>query len=701
MKNEKDIANKAYVVFVLLSLICIGIMGKVLMIQLVEGKEWKQKAENQQYEVRNIEPARGQILADDGSLLATSVPIYTLYWDAKSDAISKEQFQKDLDSLALSFSQLFGDKSKSEYKQVFLKAIKDGSRYKKIAEKIDYSQKQEIEKFPFIRKGRYKSGFIFERVESRMRPFGKLAARTIGLDREGYRVGLEGAYHLVLAGSPGKRLEQRIPGGFYKPVSDDYIVEPELGQDIVTSIDIHLQDVATNALERKLIEHGASWGTVVLMEVKTGFIKAIANLQYNEKTGQYEEELNHAIGTRVEPGSTFKLPALMAAIDDGLVNLTDTVDTYKGKYSFYKKPMHDSNEDEGGNGLINVYQAFALSSNIGTAKTIKKAYGSNPQAFLDKLAEMGLHDSLGVSLHGENSPMLRKKVGEPGWSMVSPTQMAIGYEILQTPLQILAFYNAVANDGVMVKPQFVQEYRRNGKTTKKFKPEILNEKICSDRTIKIAQEMLESVVDSGTAKKVFMGTPYRLAGKTGTARVTEGNRYVANKYRASFCGYFPVDEPRYSCIIMVSEPKSGIYYASSIAAPVFRELADKIYSTEFDIQSKVIDEVFADKKLPVSKNGSREPLVHVFEQLGIPSKINSDSDWARTSTGRDTVTVNNLPMGKGLVPNVTGMGLQDAIYLLENSGLVVKVIGCGTVKRQSITGGSRASSGQQITIELS
>jgi cell division protein FtsI (penicillin-binding protein 3) len=279
--------------------------------------------------------------------------------------------------------------------------------------------------------------------------------------------------------------------------------------------------------------------------------------------------------------------------------------------------------------------------------------------------------------------------------------MAIGYEILQTPLQTLAFYNAVANDGVMVRPRLVTEFRRNGKTTKKFKPEVIREKICSDETLAIARQMLEAVVDSGTGKKVFTGCPYKVAGKTGTARVTAGNKYVANRYRASFCGYFPADEPRYSCIIVVSEPKSGIYYASSIAAPVFRNLADKIYSTEFDIQSINELPLALEKKLPVSKDGSRLELLTVYEKLGIQSTVNTEDDWVRVSTSEDSVSVNKLILGANLVPDVKGMGLQDALYLLETSGLKVKTVGCGTVKRQSLTAGSRAIRGQQITIELS
>lgn len=701
MNGTREIATRSYVIFLMMCLLGIAIMGKIFTIQFVQGQTWKARAQEHLYEVREIIPSRGQILASDGSLLATSVPIFDVYWDSRSDAIDGAVFRQHLDSMALRFSQIVGDRGKADYKSMFLKARNEGNRYKKVASGIDYTQKKELEKAPFLRLGRYKSGFVFERREERLKPFGKLAARTIGIDRLEKSVGLENSYNEILAGKSGKRLEQRIPGGFFKPVSDKYIVEPEEGYDIVTSIDIHLQDVATNALEEQLLKHGASWGTVVMMEVETGYIKAIANLQLDTVSGQYEEALNHAVGTRMEPGSTFKLPSLIAAIDEGLAHPTDTVDAYDGNYSFYGSPMKDSNEEDGGNGIIDVHSAFALSSNIGTAKTIHKAFGKDPQRFLDKLREMGLAETTGIDIRGEEPPQFPETVGQGGWSKVSPTQISIGYEVMQTPLQILAFYNAIANEGKMVRPRIVTEFRRNGDTEKRFKPEVIRDRICSDKTLAIARNMLEAVVDSGTAEEVFRDCRYKVAGKTGTSRVTKGRSYVANRYRASFCGYFPADKPRYSCIVVINEPRSGIYYASLIAAPVFRVLADKIYATEFDLHLEEPETLLSQPKLPVGKDGSRHELTSVYEQLGIHYKNEAEGDYASVKTQPDSVLVQSRNISKGLVPNVVGMGLQDALYLLESTGLRVSVKGYGTVKRQSIVPGSRALRGQTISIELS
>ena len=702
MKNQKDIALKVYGVFAVLCLVGVAITVKIFFIQWVNASTWEAKAEDFVF-VREITPTRGQILAADGSLLATSVPEYDIFWDSQSDAIDRELFLENLDSLCLSFSKLLGEKSKAEYKRLFLDALNQKSRYKPIARNVDFTEQKAILDFPFIRRGRYRSGFIFERTDKRLKPFGKLAARTIGIDRENFRVGLEGAYHHELAGKPGQRLEQRIPGGFSKPVDDEYIVEPEEGSDLLTSIDVHIQDVASQALERQMARHHAKWGTVVVMEVETGYVRAISNLEYDDDSDSYGEVLNYAVGTAAEPGSTFKLAAMMAAIDDGLASVNDTVDTYNGRTTFYGQPMHDSGYDKGeGHGVINLQEVFELSSNIGAAKTIYKAYHHNPQRFLDKLHSMGLADSLGVSIKGEVSPKIRKQVGESGWSGITPTQMAIGYEITQTPLQILAYYNAVANNGKMMRPLFATHLMRNGEVIKEYEPVVLKDMICSRRTIEAGQRMLKGVVERGTGMDAFKGTPYTVAGKTGTARVTRNGSYVASNYRASFCGYFPADEPKYSCIVVIAEPTSGIYYASSVAAPVFREIADKIYAIEFDLHEKDELPLMADNHhMPVSKDGSTTDLLTVYEHLHIPVKASQPSDWSRVRTGRDSVEVLSTSFQKGLVPNVLGMGLQDAIYLLENVGLRVKVSGYGTVKKQSVPNGARVKDHPSILIELS
>lgn len=701
MKNQKDIATRVYIVFATLCLLGLAIVVKILVIQFGAGESWQERADDFVF-VKEIKPSRGQILARDGSLLATSVPEFDIYWDSRSEAIDKAFFAASLDSLCIAFSKLFGDKSKSEYKAMFLEAQSRGDRYKLIARDVDYNEQKAIQQFPFIRRGRYKSGFIFQRTDKRMKPFGKLAARTIGIDRDDYRVGLEGAFHNELAGRPGKRIEQRIPGGFSKPLSDEYIIEPQEGCDLLTTIDVHIQDVAAQALEKQMVQHHAQWGTVIVMEVQTGYIRAISNLELDGESGRYEEALNYAVGHAIEPGSTFKLASLVATLDEGLASLQDTVDTYEGRTTFYGMPMHDSDYDKGkGHGVINVEECFELSSNIGTAKTIHKAFRNDPQRFLDKLWAMGLGEPLGLSIKGEAIPALRKQVGEKGWSGVSPTQMAIGYEVTQTPLQTLAFYNAFANDGRLVQPLFASHLVQNGKVVQEFSPNVLQDEICSKRTLKLARQMLEGVVETGTGKDAFANSPYTVAGKTGTARVTRNGKYVQSRYRASFCGYFPAEKPRYSILVLISEPSSGIYYASSLAAPVFREIADKIFATEFELHQNESPTLVADGHLPVSKDGSGPELLSVYKELGIPVSLQGQGDWVRVSTGKDSVSIKQVEFPKGLVPNVVGMGLQDALYLLENAGLKVKVQGFGTVKKQSVPTGARVNHHSHITIELS
>ncbi|MFZ6051008.1 penicillin-binding protein [Halocola ammonii] len=700
MKNEKDIATRSWIIYSLLCVLGLAIMGKIFSIQFIKDEKWEKKAKNFTYVVKDINPSRGQIFSADGSLLATSVPEYDVYWDTQSEAIDEEFFKANLDSMALRFSQVFGDKSKREYKRFFEQAYTEGHRYKLIKRNLDYHKLNELRNFPFIRQGRFESGFIIEKEEVRTKPFGKLASRTIGINRDAGSVGIELAYDRELSGVKGQRLEEKIAGGIWRPMSDDYIVEPKEGMDIISSIDVHLQDVATHALERQLKKHDAKWGTVVLMEVETGYIKAISNLTKDDETGAYNEVFNLAIAQSNEPGSTFKLMSLMAALDDGLIELTDSVETGKGITYFHGIPMKDSNYDKGGNGKITVEEAFELSSNVGTAKLISKAYGANQQKFLDKLFRMGVHNPLGISIKGETTPKIYSKAGEGNWSGISLTQMSIGYELQQTPLQTLAYYNAIANDGKLVKPLFVQAMRESGGKIKEVKPVVLQESICSDETVEKCQKMLEGVVESGTAENAFNNNRYTVAGKTGTAKINAGGQYLDTRYRASFVGYFPTDNPRYSCIVMVSEPNLGIYYGSSISAPVFKDLADKIYATRFDLAEEMPDSTDY-SRIPVSKSGSQKELASVFATLEIPTEVKAKSDWVTTSTKEDKVEITDRTIPQNLVPNVKGMGLQDALFLLESKGLEVKVIGSGTVKKQSIIPGARASNYKTITIELS
>jgi cell division protein FtsI (penicillin-binding protein 3) len=697
------IHGKAWMIFAGLCVLAVAIIIKVFVIQLFPDESAQQLAQSFTYKVNEIEPVRGQILSSDGSLLATSVPEYEIRWDAKAE-YDKEEYAAKIDSLTLCFSRLFGDRTPAEYRAIFKKAHADGNRYAEICDHVNYNDLQKVKDFPFIRKGQYKSGFVFIQKYVRDQPFGTLAARTIGMERAEHKVGIELAYDALLAGKKGKQLQEKIAGGVWKPMTNDFVEEPEPGADIITTIDIHLQDVAHAALRRQLEQHGAAWGCAVLMEVETGFVRAIANLSLNPETGEYGERLNYAIHESVEPGSTMKLASLMACLDDGLIDLDDTVATGKGIAYFHNKPMKDSNWDKGGNGTITAEQVFEKSSNIGTAFLVKRSFEKNPQRFIDKLHAFGVSQSLNIDLAGETAPVLYKTVKDKGWSGLSLTQLAIGYETQCTPLQTLAFYNAVANDGKMVRPQFVQEIRRNGVSIEESEPIILKKDFCKESTIEKCRKMMEGVMEEGgTADYVFKNSPYKVAGKTGTAWLNENGQYQNSRYRASFVGYFPAHDPKYSCIVVINDPRSGVYYGSAVAAPVFKELADKIFSTQMEFHEPVVQSdslVLAQTRIPVSKSGSAKELKTVYSALNIPMDIKSESEWISTSSSKDSVIVTARNIKEGLVPNVVGMGLQDALYLLENKGMKVKVYGYGTVKRQSVPAGTNIKSNPYITIEL-
>jgi cell division protein FtsI (penicillin-binding protein 3) len=703
MENEKEISKKAYTVFMFVCFVGLAIVARIFYLQAVPDARAQQIAENFVNRITVIEPTRGQIFSNDGRLLATSIPEYSIYWDSQAPYDIVE-YRKKIDSLSVCLSRLTGERSATGYQNLFASARREKSRYTLIAEHLGYEELKKFKKFPFVRNGIFKSGFVIEEKSKRIKPLGALAARTIGLEREDHKVGLELQYDSLLSGKKGKQYQQRIAGGVWRPMSDDYIEEPEDGCDLVTTIDVHLQDVAHAALKRQLIKNEAAWGCVVLMEVETGYVRAIANLSRDEEDGTYIESLNLAISQSVEPGSTFKLASLMACLDEGLIDLDDSVATGNGVTKFYGHEMRDSNWDHGGNGTITAEEVFEKSSNIGTALLVKKSFENNKQGFLDKLHEFGLAEPLDIELKGEGQPFMYKKVKQDGWSGLSLTQMAIGYETQMTPLQTLAFYNAVANDGKMMRPLFVQELKRNNKTIKKIDEQVIRKNFCSKKTLDKCRQMMEGVMDTGgTAEDAFRNSPYRVAGKTGTAWLNEKGGYQAGRFRASFVGYFPAEEPKYSCIVVIHDPRHGGYYGSTIAAPVFKELADKIYSTqlEFHEPANLMDSLsVAQKRIPVSKAGNREDLLTVFNGLKIEKRGNADGEWISTTSSKDTVTVSNRSVKTGLVPNVVGMGLQDALYILENNGLKVQVQGYGTVKRQSVQPGASVRSYPNITIEL-
>ncbi|MCB0760240.1 MAG: transpeptidase family protein [Flavobacteriales bacterium] len=702
MKNKEDIAVKSWLLFLAVAFLGVAILVKVFVIQIGQADQWQSKRETFEQQERVIAAVRGQILASDGSLLATSVPEYEIRWDSKSDGIDKAHFDEKLDSLATGLSKIFKNHTAAEYAAIFQDARRSGSRYALIKRHVSYPELKAFQELPIARLHKYKSGFTIERQDVRKQPFGLLAARTIGLERSAKPVGVEASFDSILGGQDGIQLQERLAGNVWKPISDDYIQEPVPGLDVVMALDVHLQDIAESTLMEQVTKHNADWGCAVLMEVETGFIKAIANISWSEKDQQYGEYFNHAFGTPIEPGSTFKLVSVMAALESGLVSLDETFDTGKGIEKFYGSTIRDSDWDKGGSGVLSVEEIFEKSSNIGVAKIIDAKFKDKKQEYLDAIAALGVSQKLGIRLLGERPPKVYRKVGEGQWSGISHIWMSIGYEVEQTPLQTLSLYNAVANNGKMMLPTFVTGFQRNGRLLQEVKPTVLREAVCSQSTVAKCRQMMEGVCEEGgTADYIFKNSPYKVAGKTGTAWLSKDGGYVHGRYRASFVGYFPADNPKYSCIVVVNDPRGGSYYGSSVAAPVFKRLADHIYATQLEIQEEEMVDSLSKTLIPISKGGYHPDILTAFHHLNIPVQDNSQSDWVTTSTGSDNVAIKPLTVEIKKVPDVRGMGLKDAIYLLENCGLKVLVEGHGMVKKQSISPGTSAGYNQTITITLS
>ncbi len=701
MSNIKsDILWRVYLVYFIVAIFAFLIFAKVVYIQLVEGEKWREVASNTTLRYVEMNANRGDVYADDGRLLATSVPVYEIRMDVSPYITSDETFYSKVDSLAHNLSRLFRNRTPREYRQILVDGRNNHERYLLIKRNVSFNELNILREFPLFRKGRFRGGLIVEESTRREMPFRSLAARTIGYERGGYYVGLEGAYRDYLEGIKGKRLMQRTAGGSWMPINDESEISPRNGKDIVTTINVNIQDVVENSLRKQLQRYNADYGTVVVMETATGEIKAISNLTITQE-GTYEELFNYAIGESAEPGSTFKLASVLVALDDGVVTPNDFVNTGDGSIEYADRTMHDSEAD--GFGMITVQKAFEVSSNVGISKIISDHYKDKPQTYIDKLRNMNLGERLGLEISGEGYPVLND-VTSSEWSGVSLPWMSIGYGLSLTPLQTLTFYNAVANDGRMVKPMFVKEIRQTGKTVKKFDAQVINERIASRRAIKYAKEMLVGVVENGTAKNIH--TPaYQIAGKTGTAQVANTRfGYVGESggisYRASFVGFFPADNPQYSMIVVVHNPKGWIFTGSQVAAPVFREISDKIFATQINLHPRDIEKpLFAN--LPSFRAGNYGDILKVYKQLGCNNLNQPETNWVSAIARADSVNLRDREFIQNLVPNVIGMSLKDALYILENANMEVRFSGIGVVRKQSIRPGLRIQPGQVIVLELS
>lgn len=665
--TEKQILSRLYLVAGGLFIFALAVVFKLVSIQMVEGGKYRELAMQRTEKMFTIAPKRGNLYSDDGSLLATSVSRYTIRFDAVT--VSAKNFEGLVGSLADSLAALSG-KSAAYYEQLLRKARVNKNRYALVARNLDYSDYVRVKQFPLFNLGPYKGGIIVEQRIVREHPLGKIAERSVGYERfdeNGYatRVGLEGAFGDYLRGVEGKRLKQKIAKGQWKPIGLDNIVEPKDGYDVVSTIDINIQDIAHHALLGQLEKYKADHGCVIVMETATGEIKAISNLGRTEE-GKYYERLNYAIGEAHEPGSTFKLMSMVAALEDKVIDTSTVIDTENGRWRIYDRTVRDSKW--GGYGKISMGRAFEVSSNTAFAKMIHNGYKNDPEAYVDRLESMELHRPLGMPIKGEGKPVIRRP-GEKGWSGISLAWMSHGYEVAMTPLQILAYYNAIANDGEYLRPRLIKEVREWNKTIEKFEKEVINPSICSEETAAKVKHLLARVVSEkhGTGHGLYDAN-FSMAGKTGTAQ----KNYVAKDpdklaYISTFAGFFPAEDPKYSCIVVIHEPDKSVgYYGADVSGPVFKSVAQKIYTS-----NPVIDQV-----------ESLQPLHAAVDQ-----DYEKYYQEARKHYQH--------------VPNVRGMSGMDAVSLLENLGLEVEVQGNGRVVRQSIKQGTALNGVKRIVLELS
>lgn len=658
--TKAGIQNKLYYIFAFMVLFFIAVLVRLVSIQFADGDKYRNLSKQLTLRTDTIQANRGNVFSSDGSLLATSMSQYEIRMDAYT--VKANLFEKNIKALSVSLSKMLG-KSSVYWERKIRKARKNKNRYLFIAKKLGYSEYIKIKSFPIFNKGMFKGGFIAEQSTVRAHPLGKVAERTIGYDDYRGAPGIEGAYHSFLRGKYGWRKKQKIAKGQWKPINDNNELEPVDGKDIVTTIDINIQDIAHHSLLRQLEFYNANHGCVVVMETETGHVKAISNLG-KAANGKYYERRNYAIYESNEPGSAFKLMSMVAALEAKVIDSNTVVDTGKGRYRMHKRYINDSHR--GGYGKISAARALEVSSNIAFARLIDENFNKNPQKFINHLYKMHLNKKLNLPIKGEGIPIL-PGVKSKLWSKNALPSIAYGYNLRLTPLQILTFYNAIANNGTMVKPLFVKEIRSRDKQLSVFKTEVIDKKICSSETIGKVTEMLKNVVVRGTGKKLY-DKNFSMAGKTGTARVEYGNyeEWVKNKkYISSFTGFFPAKKPKYSCIVVIHKPDlSKGYYGADVSGPVFKDIAQKIYTSNYR-EEKIIN----------------EPL----EVASISKKYNS---YYEVSNASDKV-----------IPKVIGMQLMDAVPLLENLGLKVTFEGEGKVKEQSAVG-KKVKKGMEIALKL-
>ena len=695
--KKSEILLRAYLGFAFIFLLGMAVIGRAFYIQTAQGEYYRSLADSLTIFPKRILAERGNIYSQDGRLLATTLPTFDIRIDFKTTYVHPEVFRENVDSVAICLASMFSDKSAMQYKNDLVRERKKKSRYYLLKRDVTYNQLAEMKRWPMFRDGRYKSGMWDVQIDKRLKPFNGLAERTIGFvsDSGKVKVGLEGKYNTELQGKEGTVMVQKISGGVTIPLDSREEIVPQPGRDIYTTLDVEFQDVAEDALLHTLAHHGAQHGCVVLMEVKTGKIKAMANLGL-VKDSSYGEIQNYAVGEATEPGSTFKLATAASLMEDGFVTNNTTVDVENGEYKVYNLTVHDHEKPE--TPTLTVKRAIEVSSNVAMAKLAFMHYQSAPEKFYKHLEAFGFTKRIDIELPGAAMPL----IAEPKkWSGVSAAFIAHGYELQISPLHTLMFYNAIANNGTMVKPYIVDRVKEYNKTVDSSSTVVLNDKICSAKTIQQLKEILIGVVEEGTATNLKTDSLH-VAGKTGTAVIAQGNMGYKNGgkkiYQASFCGYFPAGNPEYSMIVVINSPSQNGYYGNVVAGAIFKEVADKVYSLSLDMHDAINKQV-AQNQLPVVHKASSTDLASIYKFFGINVTAPA-SEWATASGSGKQIALAENEMDANVVPDVTGMGLKDALYLLESMGMKVSVAGRGSVMKQSVAAGERLLKGMSISIEL-
>ncbi|MCW3118235.1 MAG: peptidoglycan glycosyltransferase [Chitinophagaceae bacterium] len=701
MDVRRDILWRVYLSFIGITILSSLVLGRAFYIQRFQGNYWRSMSDSMHQRFIETDAERGTIYSEDGEMLSTSLPQFNIYLDFMADGLRDKGgkvFKENIDSFAVAVAGLFGDKSVGDYKKEFRQSYKKKERYHLLKKKVSFEEYKSFRGFPLVELGKNKSGVITEVKSFRKNPYVMMAKRTIGLYRENAQViGLERTYDTLLRGKSGKRLVRYITGGVPVPV-EGYEIDPENGKDIVTTIDVNMQDIAETSLMKTMMQSESQYGTCIVMETRTGKIKAISNLG-RRPDGSYDEDYNYSMLT-TEPGSTIKLATLLSVLSEGKTTINDMVEVGSAGKAFVG--VRDVNDAERApKPVMTVKECFAHSSNVGMSKIAFKTFSSQPDKYLSYLHRFRMDTVTGIDLVGEDRPRL-PKIKRNNEGLHAMVTMSFGYAIEVSPLQTLTLYNAIANDGKMMRPYLVNSVQSNGMVTKQFEPRVITDQLCSPEVIKMAKQCMEAVVTEGTGKPAFKDMPFAVAGKTGTAHVADGNiKYGDGVYQATFVGYFPANQPQYTCIVVIrSKPHAAVHFGGSLAGPVFREIATKLYAMNIEKQ------IFT-TYIPVKDSsayfyaGYSSDIKNVYKTLNVDYADSvSQGHWGSMYASGHQPMLRANTIHKQVMPNVRGMGLKDAVYLLENMGLKVQVKGRGKVMNQSIAPGSALVKSNTVILEL-